>query len=331
MRSIPHPVYRHRWKAALVIVGLAGGVLAADYPADYPTKPIRFLVGAAPGGGTDFIARLVGQKLNETWGQPVVVDTRTGATGLIAMELVAKAAPDGYTLVVFNIGHMMSAHLARNVTFNPVIDFAPVTLMANGSSILGIHPAVPARTVRDFVAYAKARPGKLSYASGGVGGIQHLCTELFKREAVIDLVHVPYKSSGPGALALASGEVEVFFTNALALLPLMRSGKVVGLAVTGNRRMNAAPDLPTFAETGFPGVDVSLWQGMFAPARTPSRVIDKLSSTIATVIRTPEMARLLEAQGADPAGTTPAEFGRFVRQERERWLSVVRDAKIAVN
>jgi tripartite-type tricarboxylate transporter receptor subunit TctC len=312
---------------AMLTFAAAASVSAADYP----TKPIRFLVGVAPGGGTDFMARLVAQKLNEAWGQPVVVDNRIGATGLIAMELLAKAAPDGYTLIVFNVGHMMSAHLARKVAFDPVAAFAPVSLMANGTSMLGTHPSIAARTVRDFVAHAKSRPGKLSYASGGVGGIQHLATELLKREAGIDLVHVPYKGSGPGTLALVSGEVEVFLTNVLALLPITKSGKVNGLAVTGSTRVNAAPDIPTFAEAGYPSVDVSLWQGMFAPAGTPRAVLDKLSSTIAARIRTPEVVRLLEAQGAEPAGSTPAEFGRFVQSERERWLKVVRDAKIVAN
>ncbi|MBM3344109.1 MAG: tripartite tricarboxylate transporter substrate binding protein [Betaproteobacteria bacterium] len=295
---------------------------------DYPNKPIRFLVGVAPGGGTDFMARLVGQKLSDAWGQPVVVDNRIGATGLIAMEMLAKAAPDGYTLIVFNVGHMMSAHLARKVSFNPVKDFAPVSLMANGTSMLGVHPSIPARTVREFVAHAKTRPGKLNYASGGVGGIQHLATELLKREAGINLVHVPYRGSGPGTLALVSGQVDVFLTNILALLPLARSGKVTGLAVTGAKRVPAAPDVPTFAEAGFPSVDVSLWQGMFAPAGTPPAVLDKLSRTIAKAVNTPEVTQLLEKQGAEPAGSTPAEFGRFVQQERERWLQVVRDAKI---
>jgi tripartite-type tricarboxylate transporter receptor subunit TctC len=247
------------------------------------------------------------------------------------MEMLAKSAPDGYTVIVFNVGHMMSAHLARKVSFDPVKDFAPVSLMANGTSMLGLHPSIPARSVRDLVAYAKANPGKLSYASGGIGGIQHLATELFKREAGIDIVHVPYKGSGPGTVALLGGQVQVFLTNVLALLPHTKSGKVVGLAVTGDKRVKAAPDIPTFAEAGYPTVDVSLWQGMFAPAGTPGPIIEKLSRTIAAQVRTPEVERVLEAQGAEPAGSTPAEFGRFVQKERARWLQVVRDAKITAN
>ena len=310
---------------------MAFGLATTGLAADYPAKPIRFLVGAAPGRGTDFMARLVAQKLNEAWGQPVIVDNRIGATGLIAMEMLAKATPDGYTLIVFNVGHMMSAHLARKVAFDPVKDFAPVSLMADGTTLLGIHPSIPARTVREFVAYAKSRPGKLNYGSGGIGGIQHLSTELLKREAGIDLVHVPYKGSGPGALALVSGQVEVFLTNLLALVPLAKNGKVTALAVSGNKRVSVLPDVPTFAEAGYPGVNVSLWQGVFAPAGTPAVIISKLSSTLAASVNTPEVARLLEAQGAQPAGTTPADFGRFLQQERERWLKIVRETKIVIN
>jgi tripartite-type tricarboxylate transporter receptor subunit TctC len=310
---------------------MALGLAATGLAADYPAKPIRFLVGAAPGGGTDFMARLAAQKLNEAWGQPVIVDNRVGATGLIAMEMLAKATPDGYTLIVFNVGHMMSAYLARKVTFDAVKDFAPVSLMADGTTLLGIHPSIPARSVREFVAYAKSRPGKLNYGSGGMGGIQHLSTELFKREAGIDLVHVPYKGSGPGALALVSGQVEVFLTNLLALVPLAKNGKVTALAVSGNKRVSVMPDVPTFAEAGYPGVNVSLWQGVFAPAGTPGATIGKLSSTLAASVNTPDVTRLLEAQGAQPAGTTPAEFGRFLQQERERWLKIVRETKIVMN
>lgn len=296
--------------------------------ADFPTKPIRFLVGVAPGGGTDFMARLIGQAFTEAWGQPVVVDNRPGATGLIAMELTARAVPDGYTLIVFNVGHMMSAHLARRVEFDPVKDFAPVSLMASGTNMLGANPSLQVRSVKELVALAKAQPNKVSYASGGIGGIQHLGTELFQREAGIKLVHVPYKGSGPGTRALLAGEVPVFLTNMLALLPHVQSGKLHGLAVTGEKRAAAAPDVPTFAEVGYPNVDVSLWQGMFAPAGTPQAVIDKLSNAIAAAVKRPETVQLLARQGAEPAGLSAREFGAFVHAEREKWLRVVRDAGI---
>ena len=313
--------------AAALLTVVAAGVQADDFP----NKPIRLLVGTAPGGGTDFIARLLSQRFNDMWAQPVVVDNRPGATGLIAMEMAARAAPDGYTLFVFNIGHMMSAYLSRKAAIEPVRDFAPVSLIATGTSMLGVSPALQVKTVKELVALAKSRPGQIQYASGGTGGIQHLSTELLKREAGIDLVHIPYKGSGPGTLALVSGQVPIFFTNMLALVPHVKSGRVLGLALTGDKRSPVVPDVPTFAETGYPGVDVSLWQGMFAPVGTPKPTIDKLSSAIAGIVGTPEVRKLLASQGADPAGSTPAQFGQFVQKERDRWLSIVRAAKISTN
>jgi tripartite-type tricarboxylate transporter receptor subunit TctC len=312
--------------ALLMLAGLGAGT--AVQAADYPSKPIRFLVGVSPGGGTDFVARMVGQRLSEAWGQPVVVDNRPGATGLIGMEMLSKSQPDGYTVIVFNVGHMMSPYLVRKVAFDPVRDFTPVSLLANGTTMLGIHPSLPARSVKELVALAKKQPGRINYASGGSGGIQHLTTELFKHAAGVDLVHVPYKGSGPGTLALLSGQVSVFMTNILALLPHVESGKVVGLAVTGSKRNPSAPAVPTFAEAGYPKVDVSLWQGIFAPGGTPKDIVDKLSGEVGRIVRTPEVGRILAAQGAEPAGSTPAEFGRLVVSERKRWLEIVRVAGI---
>jgi len=321
------PFGRRRAAVSVALVALLGvhvGVLAQEYP----SRPIRLLVGVAPGGGTDFVARMVAQKLNEAWGQAVVVDNRTGATGLIAMELTAKAPPDGYTLFVFNVGHMMSAHLTRKVAFDPVKDFAPVSLVANGTLMLATHPSLATKTVADLVSAAKARPGRINYASGGAGGVQHLSAELLKREAGIDLVHVPYKGSGPGTLALLAGEVQVFITNMLAVLPHSRAGRLNGLAVMGATRNPAAPEIPTFRESGYPSVDVSLWQGVYAPARTPAPIIRKLSDQIAAAAKAPDSVRALADQGAEPAGLGPGEFTAFLAREREKWLRVARDAKI---
>jgi len=298
---------------------------------EFPSRPIRLLVGTAPGGGTDYAARMVAQKLNDAWGQPVVVDNRTGATGLIAMELTAKAPPDGHTLFVFNVGHMMSAHLTRKVAFDPVKDFAPVSLIANGTLMLAVHPSLQVKTVAELISAAKARPGQINYASGGAGGVQHLSAELLKREAGINLVHVPYKGSGPGTLALLAGEVQVFITNMLALLPHTRAGRLHALAAMGATRSAAAPEIPTFAQAGYAAVDVSLWQGMFAPAGTPPAVLKKLSDQIAIIVRQPDSIRGLADQGAEPAGLGPAEFAKFVAVEREKWLRVARDAKITLH
>ena len=298
----------------------------------YPDRPIRFLVGVAPGGGTDFISRVMGQKLTEKWGQPVVTDNRTGATGLIAFATTASAAPDGYTAIIFNIGHLMSAALAKNPGFDPVKDFAPVTLIATGSLMLGVHAAsVPANNVKEFVAFARANPGKLNYASGGPASTQHLAMELLKREAKIDLTHVPFKGGGPGTVALVSGQVHAFITNVLSQIPHMKAGRIKGLAVASPKRNIAAPDVPTFAEAGFPTVDVNLWQGMLVPARTPAPVVQKLSAAIVEAVRAPELAPKLAAQGAEPAGTSPAEFGKFLANERSRWLKLAKEAKITVD
>jgi tripartite-type tricarboxylate transporter receptor subunit TctC len=306
---------------------LAAGAASAQ---QYPDRPIRFLVGVAPGGGTDFISRVIGQKLTEKWGQPVVTDNRTGATGLIAFATTASAAPDGYTAIIFNIGHLMSAALAKNPGFDPVRDFAPVSLIATGSLMLGVHASVPASNVKEFVAYARANAGKLNYASGGPASTQHLAMELLKREAKINLTHVPFKGGGPGTVALVSGEVQAFITNVLSQIPHMKSGRVKGLAVASPKRNIAAPDVPTFAEAGYPTVDVNLWQGILVPAKTPAPVIEKLSAAISEAVRAPDLAPKLASQGAEPAGTTPAEFGKFLASERARWLKLAKEAKITV-
>jgi tripartite-type tricarboxylate transporter receptor subunit TctC len=321
------------WQGPVVAAALvvACGIEARHAAAqEFPTRPMRLLVGVAAGGGTDFVARMLAQRMNEAWGQPVIVDNRTGATGLIALELTAKAPPDGHTLIVFNLGHMMSAHLARKVTFDPVKAFTPVSLVANGTLLLAAHPSTGAKTVAELVTAARARPGQINYASGGAGSLQHLGAELLKREAKIDLVHVPYKGSGPGTLALLSGEVHLFIANMLPMMPHVRAGRLHALAVTTSTRSPAAPDVPTFGQAGYPAVDVSLWQGVLAPAGTPPAILEKISRQIATIVRTPEATRVLAEQGADPAGLGPAEFGQFLARERDKWLRVAREAKITL-
>jgi tripartite-type tricarboxylate transporter receptor subunit TctC len=324
---------RGSWdKVCLLTSAFCLGCAAATAAAaqQYPDRPIRFLVGVAPGGGTDFISRVIGQKLTEKWGQPVVTDNRTGATGLIAFATTASAAPDGYTAIIFNIGHLMSAALAKNPGFDPVRDFAPVSLIATGSLMLGVHASVPASNVKEFVAYARANAGKLNYASGGPASTQHLAMELLKREAKINLTHVPFKGGGPGTVALVSGEVQAFITNVLSQIPHMKSGRIKGLAVASPKRNIAAPEVPTFAEAGYPTVDVNLWQGILVPAKTPAAVVEKLSAAIAEAVRAPDLAPKLASQGAEPAGTTPKEFGAFLQNERTRWLKLAKEAKITV-
>lgn len=321
-----------RSAAAAAIIGMllaanAAGAQAAEYPA----RPIRFVVGVAPGGGTDYVSRLIAQKLTDKWGQPVVTDNRTGATGLIAMELTAKATPDGYTCIVFNIGHLMSAALARNATLDTARDFAPVSLIALGTLMLASHPSIPAANLAEFIAHAKSHPGQLNYASGGSGGTQHLAMELLKHVAGIKLTHVPYKGSGPGTLALLSGQVQAFITNVLALNTHVRTGKLRALAVATPKRNPLTPEVPTFAELGYPKVDVSLWQGIMLPAQTPPAIVEKLSRAIVEAVRSPDIVEKLAMQGAEPAGTSPREFTAFLRNERSKWLTLIKEANIAID
>jgi tripartite-type tricarboxylate transporter receptor subunit TctC len=298
--------------------------------AGYPTKPIRFLVGVAPGGGTDFAARLIGQKLSEAWGQPVVVDNRTGATGLIAMGLLANSPPDGYTCIVFNIAHLMSAVLSRRAGFDPDKAFAPVSQIATGTVMLAVHPSMPGGGLADFVAHARANPGKLAYASGGQASIQHLSMELFAREARINLLHVPYKGTGPGMVDLVAGQVQASFTNILALHPHVKAGRLRALAVANPKRSALAEDVPTFVELGYGKVEISLWQGIMAPAGTPPAILEKLARAVAEAARAPDSVARLAGQGAEPAGTSPREFDGFLKSERARWQALARDLKISV-
>lgn len=291
----------------------------------YPTKPVRVIVSTSASGGTDAVARVYAQKFTETLGQTFVIDNRGGATGMIGMELVANAAPDGYTMLVMNVGHLMSA-LTRDPGFDMNRIYAPVTELGSTPSILAVHPAVPAQTLGELVKLAKAQPGKLLYASGGQGGVQHFSTVLFEREAGIQLMHVPYKGSGPGIVDLIGGQVQMTLTSMPAIVPHVKSGKLRALAVTSKTRSGSLPDVPTFAESGLPGVDVQIWYAMFAPAKTPRAMVDKLAATAATIARMPEIQQKLAAQGAAPLGSTPEELAAYVKREREKWLKVGRDA-----
>ena len=316
--------------AAMIWIMLAANASGAQ-AAEYPVRPIRFLVGVAPGGGTDYVARLIAQKLSDKWVQPVVTDNRTGATGLIAMELTARATPDGYTCIVFNIGHLMSAALSRKAALDTTKDFAPVSLIALGTLMLASHSSLPATNLAEFIAYAKSRPGQLNYASGGSGGTQHLAMELFKHVAGIDLTHVPYKGSGPGTLALLSGQVQAFITNVLALYTHVKTGRLRALAVANPKRNPLVPEVPTFAELGYPKVDVNLWQGIMLPAQTPPAIVEKLSRAIVEAVHSPDVVEKLATQGAEPAGTSPREFADFLQSERSKWLTLIKEANIAID
>lgn len=297
----------------------------------YPTKPVRVIISTSPAGGTDFAARIFGQKLTELWGQSVVMDNRPGATGLIGMDIVAHATPDGYTLLVMNVGHLITAALSEKLNFNVSNDLTPVSVLATTPVIVVVHPSVNARTIQEFIALAKAQPGKLIYASGGSGGVQHLSTELLKQAAKIDLLHVPYKGTGPGLIDLLAGQVHVTLTSVPSVLPHVQSGKLRALAITGNARSPAAPTVPTFKESGLPGVAVEIWYGLLAPSRTPAHIVERIAKSVGEVANTSDVREKIFRGGAQPVGNTPRQFSAYYKSEREKWVKVAREANVKLD
>jgi tripartite-type tricarboxylate transporter receptor subunit TctC len=294
----------------------------------YPSRPIRIVVPTSPSGGTDFIARLYSQKLSEAVEQSVIVDNRPGATGLIGLEVVSTAAPDGYTLIVLNIGHILAGILANRPTMNMSTAFAPVSILASYPTTLVVHPSLPARSLRDFIALARSQPGKLMYASGGIAGLQHMATELFRREAGIELVHVPYKGTTPGLVDLVAGNVHLTMCSIPPALPFIKAGKLRTLAMTGRKRAAALPDVPTFFESGLRGVVFEPWFGVLAPAKTPDPIVDRLHTIVTEATNTPEVNAKISSSGLDPVSRSRADFEGFYSSERVRWLKIAHDAGI---
>jgi tripartite-type tricarboxylate transporter receptor subunit TctC len=286
------------------------------------------IVPFPPGGGTDIISRTIAQKLNEAWGQPVIVDNRSGANGIIGTEMLAKSKPDGYTLGVVIANHAINPSLYSKLPYDTVRDFAPITLMAQYPYILTVHPSVPAKSVREFIALAKARPGQLSYASSGNGSGPHLGMELFKSVAKIDVVHVPYKGASPANTDLLAGQVQVMFNNFLAAMPFITSHRLRVLAVTTAQRSRAMPELPTIAESGLPGFDVKSYYALIAPAGTAPAVVSRIQSDVAAALRVPAVHARLTAEGAEPVGSTPEKLGRLLQDEIHKWSRVVREAQV---
>jgi len=293
----------------------------------YPTKPIRLVVPFPPGGATDILARDVAQKLTEAWGQQVIVDNRPGAGGNIGSELVAKSAPDGYTLEMGTVGtHAINASLYAKMPYDHVKDFVPVILVAGVPNVLVVNPAVPANSVAELIAYAKANPGKLNFASSGNGTSIHLSGELFKFMAGVQMTHVPYKGSAPALQDLIGGQVQLMFDNLPPSLPQIKAGKLRALAVTSLARAPALPDVPTMAEAGLPGYEASSWFGVLAPAGTPPAIVTKLNAEIAKWLATPEAKEKLSKQGANAAGGTPEDFAKHIAAETAKWAKVVKDS-----
>ncbi|MDQ3189140.1 MAG: tripartite tricarboxylate transporter substrate binding protein [Pseudomonadota bacterium] len=313
--------------ATTITSTLPGAVVAQA--ASYPNKPIRIIVPFAVGGIADTFGRTIGIKLTEAWGQPVVIDNRTGAGGNIGADLVAKAPPDGYTLVMGNNGtHAVNVSLFKTIPFDPIKDFVPVTHVLEAEGLLVVNPSIKANSVREVLEMARAQPGKLSYASGGLGTTSHLAGELFKSTGKVDIVHVPYKGNSPAIADLLSGQTQMSFATMPTVLPHVKAGKLRALASIGLARTVALPDVPTVAESGLPGFEVSNWIGLFAPAGTPSEIVAKLNAEVQKIMQSPDVQKRLETEGARFIPTTPGQFASFQRDELAKWAKIIKDANI---
>ena len=315
-----------RWITAAIV--LLVGVQPFARGQEYPAKPVRVISGFQPGGGSDIVARLLSEKLAETWGRPFIVDNRSGAGGTIAMTLAAKAAADGYTLLVISGSQITNAAFVTKVPFDLLKAYAPIAQATSGPYLLVVNPSVPAHSVKEFIALAKAKPGQINFASSGTGSFAHLGMELFKSLTGTDMVHVPYKGSGPALIELIGGQVQASLVSAPSGMPHVRSGKLRALATTTLQRSPLNPDLPTVAESGVPGFSVDSWYGIVAPAGTPAGVVKKLNAQIVRILKTPEIVAYLAREGAAPKGGTPDELASAIRDELEKWRKVIITAHI---
>jgi tripartite-type tricarboxylate transporter receptor subunit TctC len=309
---------------------LTGAAARADNT--YPQHPIRLLVPAEPGGGADFIARLVSSSVPASLGQSVVVENKSGASGVIAGNLVAKSKPDGYTLLLAQSTSIVIApHIYKNLPYDTLNDLVPVSLLVRVPNILVVNPQVNAKTVAEFIALAKAKPGALSYASSGYGAPSYLAGKMFEKAAGVAMVHVPYKGAGPAVSALLGNQIQAMFAPIDAVWPLVKAGKLRALGVTTAGRLTAAPDLPTLAESGLPGFEISSWFGIFAPAHTPPHIIARLNHDFALALKDPRVANAIVNQASEPVGDSPAEFAKFVRSENSKYIALVKNIGARLN
>ncbi len=305
---------------------LAGA--ATDPAAAYPQRPIRIVVPQSPGGATDFVGRLTAGLLAQRTGQSVVVDNRAGAASMVGTDLVAKSAPDGYTLLVAPSSLSTIPSMYKNVPFDSVKDLAPITTLSVYPNVVVVNPNLPAKSIRDLIALAKAKPGELNYSSGGTGTGTQLGAELFNSMAGVKIVHVPYKGGGPAVSALIAGEVNIHFAPMSSAIPIIKSGRVRALAVTSGKRSPTYPDLPTVAESGVPGYDQTTWNGLLAPSRTPPSIIKKINAAVLASLKLPSTHEHYATAGLEPGGTTPEEFGTMIKTEIAKWAKVIKEAGI---
>jgi len=305
------------------------GFTATAMAADYPTKPMRIVVAYTPAGTTDILARAIGQKLTEAWGQPVIIDNRPGANGNIGTEYAAKAAPDGYTLLMTTAApHGINPNLYRKLGFDAVKDFAGISLVAIVPNVLVVNNALPVKNVKELIAYAKTNPGKLTFGSPGIGSSGHMSMELFKAVTGTDLVHITYKGDAGVLTDLMGGQIMVALSNLPAYMPQVKAGRIRALAVSTQRRSPAAPEIPTIAEAGLPDYETVAWFGLVAPARTSMVILDKVSVETARILKLPDVNARLSELGAEPVGSTPQQFDSHIRSEIVKWAKVIKDAKV---
>ena len=311
-----------------IALAAIASVSTATAAATFPERPVRLLAASAAGGGTDIIARLLAQKLTDVWGQQAIVDNRPGGGGVIATDITAKAVADGYTLLLQSVGISYAPALYKNLPFDVKRDITAVTIVGTQPFVLALHPSVAAKSVAELVTLAKSKPGQLRFASGGVSGASHLGSELFRVTAGVDMVHVPYKGTGPGTTALLTGEVQMAIAGVSTILPHAKSGKVRALAVTGTKRSPAAPDLPTVAENGLPGYAFDVWYGVFATSKTPRVTLNKINADINTALRDTETIRRFAGAGVDLIGGSVEDSNKYLQSEMTKWAKVIREAGI---
>ena len=321
---LPAAVY-----SCLLWITVAAAFGTAALAQNYPVKPIRFIAPNLPGGPTDILARLIGQKLAESLGQPVVIENRAGAGGNIGTEVAAKAPADGYTLVTGNNATFgANVSLYKRLGFDPVKDFAPVVLVASQPNVLVVHPSLPVTSVKQLIALAKARPGQLNYSGSGMGAAAHLAAELFKSMTGTELVHISYKSAAPALTDLIAGQTQLMFASSLSVMPYVKANRVRALAVTTAKRARILPELPTIAEAGVPGFEATTWHGVLVPAGTPTAIIDRLNAEINRMLQLPDVRERLTALGAEIIGGTPMEFADHIQREIPKWAKVIKDAGV---
>jgi tripartite-type tricarboxylate transporter receptor subunit TctC len=320
-----------RTRALVLGAALFAASGLAAFAQDYPTKPIRFVVPAAPGGSADILTRLIGNGLNERFKVPVIVENRAGAGQMIGADHVAKSAPDGYTILLVTVTYTTSAATRPKLPFDPLNDLTGVAMVGEGPLLLNVHPSVPVKSVKDLIAFARARPGKLDYGSAGTGSIIHLVTEVFAGMAKVDIVHVPYTGIAGAVTAAVGGEIPMLIASMPASWPQVKAGRLRALAVTTGQRSPFVPDLPTISEAGVPGYDTGTWWGVLAPGKTPKHIVARLNGEINKILASEEMKSRLATEGAEPVLKSPEEFTALIKSDIARWLKVVKERNITPN